>query len=216
MSVLRASAPESGHSGFGQSPSFRIAGNERLLLAHLAYWHPAHIRSHGMRAGPDDSHHAVPAIYAWPQYAAVGGLMSYGTNISDAWWQTGIYTGRILKGEKPADLPVQQATKIELVINLKSGLVINLKSAKTLGLNVPLSVLGVAACNHRRRGPISSPIIGPNSVRPDALLGSDYMRLDPDWMRPPCAHRYSIVTFLFSMYPVSPRPNRKLARFSRS
>src|SRR6516164_2247809 len=47
----------------------------------------------------------------------------------------------------------------------------------------------VAACNHRRRGPISSPIIGPNSVRPDALLGSDYMRLDPDWMRPTRNHR---------------------------
>src|SRR6516164_4894722 len=80
--------------------------------------------------------YAVPAIYAWPKFAAVGGLISYGTNLRDAWQQAGIYTGRILKGERPADLPVEQATTIELAINLKT--------AKTLGITVPLPLSGRA------------------------------------------------------------------------
>jgi putative tryptophan/tyrosine transport system substrate-binding protein len=82
------------------------------------------------------AHHSVPAIYGFRRFALAGGLMSYGTNDPDAGRLVGLYTGRILKGEKPSDLPVQQATKVELVINLKT--------ANALGIAFPLRVLGRA------------------------------------------------------------------------
>jgi len=80
--------------------------------------------------------HAMPAIYQFRAFAAAGGLASYGANLTDSYRLTGVYTGRILRGEKPGDLPIQRATKVELVINLKT--------AKTLGLTIPQSLLARA------------------------------------------------------------------------
>src|SRR3984893_17442383 len=80
--------------------------------------------------------HAVPTVYQFREFTAAGGLMSYGGSLTDTFRAAGVYTGRILKGDKPADLPVQQTTKVELFLNLKT--------AKALGLTVPIPLLGRA------------------------------------------------------------------------
>jgi putative tryptophan/tyrosine transport system substrate-binding protein len=80
--------------------------------------------------------HAISAIYPYREFAAAGGLMSYGPDLADAYRLVGSYAGRILKGAKPTDLPVQQAVKVELVINLIT--------AKALGITFPLPLLGRA------------------------------------------------------------------------
>ena len=80
--------------------------------------------------------HRVPAIYARREFVAAGGLMSYDASLVDAYREVGVYTGKILKGAKPADLPIEQQAKVEFAINLKT--------AKTLGLTIPIPLLGRA------------------------------------------------------------------------
>jgi putative ABC transport system substrate-binding protein len=92
--------------------------------------------SRGEELGAIALRHAVPAIFQFRAFAAAGGVLSYGGSLAEMYRQSGIYTARILKGEKPADLPVQQVTRVELIVNLKS--------AKALGIEVPLSLLGRA------------------------------------------------------------------------
>ena len=95
---------------------------------------PVRNRTHAIVSAA--SRHAIPATYSGRQYVEIGGLMSYGANIPDLWRQHGVYTGRILKGIKPADLPVMQFSKFELVINHQT--------ARMLGLTVPPTMLALA------------------------------------------------------------------------
>jgi putative ABC transport system substrate-binding protein len=128
MVVLKASA----ESDF--EPAFISAARQRadaLLVSASAFFTDRRAQLVALAA-----HHAMPAAYPWREYADAGGLMSYGSSITGAYLQIGRYASRILKGEKPGDLPVQMPTRFELIINLRT--------AKSLGLNVPRKLIVAA------------------------------------------------------------------------
>ena len=128
LHVLNASTERDFDSVFAELIRLRAGG---LVIGNSAYF-VAQSRQLAELA----ARHAVPAVFATREFVAAGGLMSYGGSLSDSYRLTGVYSGRILKGEKPAELPVQQATNVEFYINLKS--------AKALGLNVPNTLIGRA------------------------------------------------------------------------
>ena len=126
--VLKASTEEQLDAVFANLSQSRASG---LVVGGDAFF-----TSHTGQLAALAVRHAVPTIYRGREFAAAGGLVSYGTSVTNSYRLAGVYTGRILKGEKPADLPVQQATKVELFINLET--------AKALGITVPLPLSGRA------------------------------------------------------------------------
>jgi putative tryptophan/tyrosine transport system substrate-binding protein len=124
LHVLNASNEDDFDAVFAKLIQLRAGG---LVIGGGAFF-----ASRSQRLGALTVRHAVPAISSYREFAVAGGLLSYGTDIGEAYRLAGIYTGRILKGDKPADLPVQQATKVEFYINLKT--------AKALGINVPTAM----------------------------------------------------------------------------
>jgi ABC-type uncharacterized transport system substrate-binding protein len=128
LHVLNASTERDFDAVFEKLIKLRVAG---LAIAGNAFF-----TSHSKQLAALALEHSVPAIYQWREFAVSGGLMSYGGNVTDTHRLAGALAGRILKGDKPADLPVQQATRVELYINLKT--------AKTLGITIPLPLSGRA------------------------------------------------------------------------
>jgi putative tryptophan/tyrosine transport system substrate-binding protein len=125
LHVLHANTERDFDTVFATMVQLRVAaaviGNDSFFLNRLDQLAAVSVR------------HAVPTIASYREFAAAGGLISYGTDVTDSFRQVGIYAGRILKGEKPGDLPVHQATKLELILNLKT--------AKALGIEMPTSIL---------------------------------------------------------------------------
>jgi putative ABC transport system substrate-binding protein len=125
LHVLHANTERDFDTVFATMVQLRVAaaviGNDSFFLNRLDQLAAVSVR------------HAVPTIAPYREFAAAGGLISYGTDVTDSFRQVGIYAGRILKGEKPGDLPVHQATKLELILNLKT--------AKALGIEMPTSIL---------------------------------------------------------------------------
>jgi len=128
LHILRASNDGEIDAAFAAAAELRAGA---LLVAADPFFYSRRERLVGLA-----SRHAIPAIYELRGYAAAGGLMSYGISVAEAYRLVGVYTGRILKGEKPAELPVQQPTKFEFIINLKT--------AKALGIDVPLHLQQLA------------------------------------------------------------------------
>jgi len=128
LRVLGASTESELEAAFAKLPELQARG---LVIGGDAFF-----TSHSKELAALAMRHRVPAVYQWREFAAAGGLMSYGSNVTETHRLVGVYTARILKGDKAADLPVQQATNVELFINLKT--------AKALGISVPLPLSGRA------------------------------------------------------------------------